>query len=73
MTFFKVDKCSKDHHKRLKHVYLHQMDEFLHLRTHPWNNSSICSILKMSKFLKNDFFVISTFAIWDELFVRTHT
>ena len=73
MTFFKVDKCSKDDHKRLKHVYLHQMDEFLHLRTHPLNNSSICSILKMSKFLKNDFFVFSTFATWDELFIRTHT
>ena len=73
MTFFKVHKSLWDGQYGFQSTNLHQMDEFLHVRTHTWKNSSRDRNLKNRILGKIQIFMCSLLHNWDELFGRTHT
>ena len=73
MEFFEVNKSLQCIVQGIRHVILHQINEFWWVRTHTWKNSSIFWMMKMSNFAKSDIFIICLNESMDELFVRTHT
>ena len=73
MEFFEVNKSLQCIVQGIRHVILHQINEFWWVRTHTWKNSSIFWMMKMSNFAKSDIFIICLNESMDELFIRTHT
>ena len=50
MEFFEVNKSLQCIVQGIRHVILHQINEFWWVRTHTWKNSSIFLMLKLSNF-----------------------
>ena len=59
IEFFKFRISSKWYWQTFRNVFLHQFFEFSYVRTHPYKNSSIEQMLKISNFTKNDFLMRS--------------
>ena len=69
MEFFEVNKSLQCIVQGIRHVILHQINEFWWARTHTWKNSSIFWMMKMSNFAKSDIFIICLNESMDESFM----